>query len=62
MLAICLFAGPACASETARTTPSPAVVPTSAAATRLAPTPTRTRRPRRRRHLRAPRSSRPSPV
>jgi len=42
LLTITLIAGPACATETARATPSPTIAPGTAAASTAAPTPTRT--------------------
>jgi hypothetical protein len=45
LLTITLIAGPACATETARTTPSPTIAPSTAAASTVAPTPTRTTTP-----------------
>jgi hypothetical protein len=42
MFTFTLIAGPACAPETVRTTPTPTVAPTTAAPTSAAPTPSRT--------------------
>lgn len=42
LITISLIAGPACAPETARTTSTPTVAPTTAVASMAAPTPTRT--------------------
>src|SRR5688572_14644753 len=42
LLTITLIAGPACATETARATPTPTIAPGTAAASTAAPTPTRT--------------------